>query len=87
MVKFPFKVFQTEVEGHVFWVAKSRYLKGCVGQGDLQEDAIAELEENEKAWLETAHEMGVEIPEVPIECVAFILKKLLKNLFFRPYSL
>ena len=38
MIKYPFKVFQTEVEGHVFWVAKSIYLKGCVGQGDVQED-------------------------------------------------
>ena len=63
MIKYPFKVFQTEVEGHVFWVAKSIYLKGCVGQGDVQEDAIMELEENEKAWLETAEETGILIPK------------------------
>ena len=40
MIKYPFKVFQTEIDGHVFWIAKSNYLKGCVGQGDLQEEAI-----------------------------------------------
>ena len=67
MIKYPFMVFQTEIEGHVFWVAKSSYLKGCVGQGDEQSEAISELEENERAWLETAHEAGIPIPEVPIE--------------------
>ena len=67
MIKYPFKVFQTEIEGHIFWVAKSSYLKGCVGQGDGQAEAIAELEENEKAWLETASEVGIPIPEIPLE--------------------
>ena len=67
MSKYPFIVFQTEVEGHIFWVAKSSYLKGCVGQGDEQADAIAELEENEKAWLETAKELDVPVPEIPVE--------------------
>ncbi len=67
MIKYPFKVFQTEVEGHVFWIAKNLYLKGCVGQGDDQSDAITELEENEKAWLETAEEVGIPIPKVPVE--------------------
>ena len=67
MIKYPFKVYQTENEGHIFWVAKSTSLKGCVGQGDLMVDAIAELEENEKAWLETAEEVGIPIPEIMIE--------------------
>ncbi len=67
MIKYPFKVYQTENEGHVFWVAKSTLLKGCVGQGDVQSDAISELEENEKEWLETAKENGIPIPEIPIE--------------------
>ena len=67
MIKYPFKVYQTEVEGHIFWVAKSSSLKGCVGQADLMADAITELEENEKAWLETAKETGIPIPELFIE--------------------
>ena len=63
-MKYPFHVFQTEVEGHVFWIAKSNYLKGCVGQGDEQEEAIKELAENEEAWLETAMSAGIDIPEI-----------------------
>ncbi len=69
MIKYPFKVYQTENEGHIFWIAKSSYLKGCVGQGDTSADAIAELEENEAAWLETAKEAGIPIPEIPVEHV------------------
>ena len=67
MIKYPFKVFQTEIEGHIFWVAKSSYLKGCIGQGDLIEEALNELEENEKAWLETASQTGIPIPEITTE--------------------
>lgn len=40
-------------------------LRGCVGQGVTTEKAIAELEENERVWLETAKEFGVPIPAVP----------------------
>lgn len=65
MIKYPFKVFQNEVDGHVFWVAKSIMLKGCVGQGDDIAEAVSELEENEIAWLETAEETGIPIPDIP----------------------
>lgn len=66
-MKYPFTVKQMEVEGHIFWMAKSLYLKGCVGQGDTPDAAIAELQANEDDWLETAKEVGLPIPEVPIE--------------------
>ena len=66
-MKYPFSVFQTEIEKHIFWIAKSNLLKGCIGQGDTQEEAIKELAENEKAWLETAKEVGIKIPDVPVE--------------------
>ena len=66
-MKYPFKVYQTQVEKHVFWVAECPCLKGCVGQGDTIDEAICELEENEAIWLETAIECGIEIPSVPIE--------------------
>ena len=59
---YPFEVFQTEAEGHIFWIAKSTFLKGCVGQGDEKEEAISELAENEKIWSETAAEIGMKIP-------------------------
>ena len=69
-MKYPFSVYQTEVEGHFFWIAKSLYLKGCVGQGDSQKEAMEELAENEKAWLETAAEVGLSIPDIPVEHVS-----------------
>ncbi len=66
-MKYPFSVFQMENEGHVFWVAKSIYLKGCIGQGDTSDEAIRELDINEAEWLRTALEMGITIPQIPIE--------------------
>lgn len=43
----------------------SKSLRGCVGQGATTEEAIAELEENEKVWFDTAIEYGIPIPAVP----------------------
>ena len=48
-----------------FYVAMSKSLRGCVGHGATTEEAIAELEENERVWLDTAKEFGVPIPAVP----------------------
>ena len=64
---YPFQVYQSKVEEHVFWVAKSASLKGCVGQGETAEEAISELEENEQEWIATAKEVGIAIPPVPVE--------------------
>ena len=51
--------------GSEFYVAMSKSLRGCVGQGATTEEAIAELEENERVWLETANVFCVPIPTVP----------------------
>ena len=59
---YEFNVYQTEANGHVFWVAESKALKGCVGQGENFIDAIRELEENEQEWLKTAKEFNIPIP-------------------------
>ena len=59
---YEFEVYQMEVDKHLFWVAKSKALKGCVGQGETASEAISELEANESEWLETAREFGIEIP-------------------------
>ena len=61
-MRYPYELYKIQSAGHSFWIAKSDCLKGCVGQGDIQEDAISELEENETAWLETAKDAGIEIP-------------------------
>lgn len=62
-MKYSFETYQMNVENHLFWVAKSKSLKGCVGQGDTVTEAIAELQENENSWLETASECGIHIPD------------------------
>ena len=64
---YPFQVYQNKVEDHVFWVARSACLKGCVGQGETAEEAISELETNEQEWIVTAKEVGIPIPAVPVE--------------------
>lgn len=66
-MKYPFNVFQTKVEGHTFWVAECPTLKGCVGQGDTTDEALAELKTNVDEWLAVAEECGLPIPEVPFE--------------------
>ena len=65
-MKYPFNVYLTQVEEHYFWIAECKSLKGCVGQGDTIEEAIAELEMNENEWLKTAKEYGILIPEIPV---------------------
>jgi antitoxin HicB len=40
-------------------------LKGCVAVGETREEALANLEEARRLWLETAHEHGDEIPSPP----------------------
>lgn len=52
---YPFQSNRQKEGKHSFWVAKSLSLKGCVGQGDTPEKAVAELEENEEEWLSTAN--------------------------------
>ena len=63
---YPFIVYQAKVENHIFWVAEIPLLKGCVGQGDTAEEAVRELEINEVAWLDTAKEYGIAIPDIPL---------------------
>ncbi len=66
-MKYGFNVYKTKVEEHVFWIAESKDLKGCVGQGETPDEAIQELKFNEEEWLDAAVEYGVCIPEPSIE--------------------
>ena len=61
-MKYEAAIYQTTVGNHSFWVAESKVLKGCVGQGDTYASAKKELEQNEIEWLETAEEIGIPIP-------------------------
>ena len=65
-MKYEFEVYQMKVEDHVFWVAKSKRLKGCVGQGETTAEAVNELEGNEFEWLETAKQCGIPIPDMHV---------------------
>jgi antitoxin HicB len=40
-------------------------LKGCVAVGETREEALGNLEEARRLWLETAYEHGDEIPSPP----------------------
>lgn len=66
-MKYPYSVYKSEVEGHVFWVAESNCLQGCVGQGDTLDTAVSVLEDNEFEWIATAEEIGMPIPEIATE--------------------
>ena len=63
-MKYEANIYQMTVENHTFWVAESKSLKGCVGQGETSDEAIRELEQNELDWIETAKEVGILIPAV-----------------------
>ena len=66
-MKYGFVIYKMKVDEHVFWIAESRDLNGCVGQGDTIEEAIRELENNEVEWLDAAKEYGIDIPEPSVE--------------------
>lgn len=61
-MRYNFSVARELVEDNVHWIARCKEVSTIVGQGDTPEEAIAELEANETAWLEMAAEVGLEIP-------------------------
>ena len=66
-MRYEFRVYQMQVDEHLFWIAKSTALKGCVGQGETAREAISELEINENEWLITAEECNIPIPTPSIQ--------------------
>lgn len=65
---YPYTTKYYEANDHTFWIAESACLKGCVGQGDTLEEAISQLNENEKEWLQTAKTLNIPIPKlVPVQ--------------------
>lgn len=45
------------------WIADAPDLRGCMTHGATRADAIKNAAEAIEGWLETAREMGFEIPE------------------------
>ncbi len=65
-MKYSYRISKELIEGTVYWVARCLEVDTIIGQGATQEEAIAELEENEATWLALAPEMGLAIPEPKI---------------------
>lgn len=63
---YEFIMYQSQVEDHSFWVAESKVLNGCVVQADTPQEAYQNLELAEEDWIETAKELGWNIPDSPI---------------------
>jgi len=50
-----------DVDG--YWFVEIPLLEGCVTNGESQTDALAMIEDAKRAWLTTALELGLPIPE------------------------
>lgn len=50
-----------DVDG--YWFAEIPLLEGCITNGESREDALVMIDDAKRAWLETALELGLPIPE------------------------
>jgi predicted RNase H-like HicB family nuclease len=50
-----------------FWFAEIPLLEGCMTNGESQADALVMIEDAKRAWLTTALDLGLPIPEPEIE--------------------
>ncbi len=50
-----------DVDG--YWFAEIPLLDGCMTNGESREDALAMIDDAKRAWLETALELDLPIPE------------------------
>lgn len=60
---YPMRLYCTEEDGVVEWIAEYPDLPGCIGVGDTREEACSEAEINKDLWIETAIENGGNVPE------------------------
>ena len=54
-----------DVDG--YWFAEIPLLDGCITNGENQADALLMIEDAKRAWLTTALEIGIAIPEPELE--------------------
>lgn len=50
-----------------YWFAQIPLLDGCMTNGENQADALEMVEDAKRAWLTTALEIGIAIPEPEVE--------------------
>lgn len=65
-VRLPYAMIvapQTATDGSTVWVAEHPELDGCMAHGDSQQEAIANLEDARRLYLETMLDDGLTPPE------------------------
>ena len=50
-----------------YWFAEIPLLDGCITNGESREDALAMIDDAKRAWLITALDLGIAIPEPQME--------------------
>jgi antitoxin HicB len=61
-LKLPYTItLQHDDEGD--WVARVNELKGCTGHGATQVEALADVEEAKREWIQAALEDGISVPK------------------------
>jgi predicted RNase H-like HicB family nuclease len=59
-LKYPVTLYQEESGGYTVEI---KDLPGCISQGESTAEAIANIEEARRLWIETAYEHGDKIPK------------------------
>lgn len=58
---------QLTLDAEGYWFAEIPLLEGCMTNGESQADALVMIEDAKRAWLTTALELGIPIPEPEFE--------------------
>ncbi|MEG6614916.1 type II toxin-antitoxin system HicB family antitoxin [Peptococcaceae bacterium 1198_IL3148] len=62
-LSLPYKITLHPDKEECGFVVEIPELPGCISQGETKEEALAMIEDAKVGWLETAIELGIEIPE------------------------
>jgi predicted RNase H-like HicB family nuclease len=62
-LRYEISLSQHSDDDQTYWVAEIPDLPGCVADGQTPDEAVKELEEAKRLWIETQIEDGFEVPE------------------------
>lgn len=57
-MKYAYDVRKVRVGYNTVYIAESKELVGCTGNGATYDEAVKDLEKKEKEWLESAKDWG-----------------------------
>ena len=60
---YPVQLVRQDEDGEVFWLAEIPDLPGCMTDGTTPEEALKNIEDAKRLWVETLIEDGFDIPE------------------------